>query len=312
MTLTELRYIIAVAREHHFGRAAAACFVSQPTLSTAVKKLENELEVSIFERSKNDVSVTDIGKKIIEQAQQVLENAETIKHIAAQGKDQLNGAIRIGIIYTIGPYLLPHIIPLMHESAPNMPLIISEDYTARLTEKLKSGILDVIIISLPFQEAGISTTPLYDEPFVVLLSCSHPLSQKNVIKLPMLAKENLLLLGKDHCFREQVLAACPECNDAIISKGSLQETIEGSSLETIRYMVASGIGITVLPCTAASADRYAQRLVKIVRLAKPQPSRRVAIAWRSSFPRPQAIEVLRQAILSSQLSCVNYISSSEL
>jgi len=311
MTLTELRYIIAVGREHHFGRAAAACFVSQPTLSTAVKKLEDELGVSIFERSKSDVSVTGIGKKIIEQAQQVLENAETIKHIAAQGKDQLNGAIRIGVIYTIGPYLLPHIIQLMHESAPNMPLIINEDYTAKLTDKLKNGILDAIIISLPFQEAGISTISVYDEPFVVLLSCSHPLSQKSVIKLSMLAKENLLLLGQDHCFREQVLTACPECSDTLRRKGSLQETIEGSSLETIRYMVASGIGVTVLPCTAASADRYAQRLVKIVRLAKPPPSRRVAIAWRSSFPRPQAIEALRQAILSSQLSCVNYILSSD-
>jgi len=170
MTLTELRYIVAVAREHHFGRAAAACFVSQPTLSTAVKKLEDELEIRIFQRSKNDVSVTDVGKKIITQAQQVLENAETIKHIAAQGKDQLNGAIHLGVIYTIGPYLLPHIIPLMHESAANMPLIISEDYTTKLTDKLKSGILDVIIISLPFQEAGISTSPVYDEPFIVLLT----------------------------------------------------------------------------------------------------------------------------------------------
>ncbi|MEJ2179507.1 MAG: LysR substrate-binding domain-containing protein [Gammaproteobacteria bacterium] len=306
MTLTELRYIVAVYRERHFGRAAESCYVSQPTLSAAVKKLEQELGVSIFERSKQDISATPVGEQVVEQAQRVLEEAEKLKQISQVGKDQLSGTLRIGAIYTIGPYLLPHIIPELRTHAPNMPLVIEENFTAKLREKLKAGQLDAIIIALPFDEPGIVTLPLYDEPFVAVLPSSHPATQKDSVRIRDLAKENLLLLGEGHCFRDQVLDACPECKDANISGEAFNQTIEGSSIETIRHMVVSGIGVTVLPCTAAGTDKYARRLLHIKRLKNPEPTRCVALAWRASFPRPKAIEVLRQAIVASKLSCVKY------
>ncbi len=306
MTLTELRYIVAVYRERHFGRAAESCYVSQPTLSAAVKKLEQELGVDIFERSKQDISVTPVGEQVIQQAQRVLEEAEKLKLISQVGKDQLTGALRIGAIYTIGPYLLPHIIPELRKNAPNMPLVIEENFTARLREKLKAGQLDAIIIALPFDEPGVLTLPLYDEPFVAVLPASHPLTQKDSIRIKDLARENLLLLGEGHCFREQVLEACPECRDANISGDAFHQTIEGSSIETIRHMVVSGIGVTILPCTAAGTDKYARRLLQIKRLKNPEPKRCVALAWRTSFPRPKAIEVLRRSITNSALSCVKY------
>lgn len=306
MTLTELRYIVAVARERHFGRAAEACFVSQPTLSAAVKKLEQELEINIFERGKQDISLTAIGEKVVEQAQRVLEEAETLKQISQMGKDQLTGSLSIGAIYTIGPYLLPHIIPELRKRAPKMPIVIEENFTVKLLEKLKSGQLDAVIIALPFDEPGVATLPLYDEPFVAVLPSSHPLTQKDTVRIKDLASENLLLLGEGHCFRDQVLEVCPECKGANISDDAFNQTIEGSSIETIRHMVVSGIGITVLPCTAAGTDKYARRLLQIKRLKNPEPKRTVALAWRSSFPRPKAIEELRQAIYACELSCVKY------
>ncbi len=306
MTLTELRYIIAVAREHHFGRAAQACHVSQPTLSVAIKKLEDELGVLLFERGKNDIRITPQGEKILAQAQTVLEEVEKLRAIATAGQDQLAEPLRLGAIYTIGPYLLPHLIPELHERNPKMPLIIEENYTARLTEKLRQGELDAILIALPFDEPGLLTLPLYREPFMVVMPGSHPWREKDSIDIDELAGENLLLLGAGHCFRDQVLEVCPACARAG-NENSLGRTLEGSSLETIRHMVASGVGLTVLPCTAVAADRYEQRLLAIKRFTPPVPERTVALAWRQSFPRPKAIEALRQAILACPLSCIEMI-----
>jgi len=304
MTLTELRYITAVARERHFGRAAEACFVSQPTLSVAVRKLEEELGVSLFERNASEVSVTPTGEKIVEQALRVLEEAECIRHLAEQGKDQLSGPLRLGAIHTIGPYLFPDLIPNLHGLAAQMPLFVEEHYTAVLTEKLKQGQLDVILISPPYNEPGILTLPLYEEPFVVLLPSSHPLGANDFVTQEELANDTLLLLGSGNCFRDQVIKACPDCITADSGENNMHSTLEGSSLETIRYMVASGMGVTVLPCTAAGADRYSQRLLTIRRFAEPVPLRQVALAWRKTFPRPRVIDVLKQAISACQLSCV--------
>jgi len=303
MTLNELRYVVAVARERHFGRAAEACFISQPTLSVAVKKLEEELGLTLFERRKGEVSVTEIGKQVVEQAQRVLEESSKIRQIARLGQDQLDGALRLGAIYTIGPYLLPHLIPRLAERAPKMPLMIEENYTASLAEKLKRGELDVILISLPFEEPSVLTMGLYNEPFVLLLPSSHPLNQKAEFAIDDLRNEDVLLLGAGHCFRDQVLEVCPDCLQRS-SEGSPSQVLEGSSLETIRYMVASGLGVTILPCSAAGADRFSERLLTIRRFEDVPPSRVVALAWRKSFPRPQAIEALRDAVLSCDLSCV--------
>ncbi len=308
MTLNELKYIVAVARAKHFGRAAEACFISQPTLSVAVRKLERELDVELFERRQGEVTVTPVGEQVVAQAQRILEEAGMIKEIVAQGRDQLAAPLRVGAIYTIGPYLFPHLVTELSERAPDMPLIIEENYTHVLAEKLKQGEVDAILISLPFEEHGILTVPLYEESFVVLLPGSHALNQKDRLTVEEISQEQVLLLGAGHCFRDQVLELCPECiHKRNRVQNQLVSNLEGGSLETIRYMVASGIGITILPCSAAGADRFSQRLVSIKRFKDANPCRQVALAWRKSFPRPQAIDVLREAVGASKLSCIKHL-----
>lgn len=304
MTLTELRYAVAVARERHFGHAAEACFVSQPTLSVGIRKLEEELGVILFERGGSEVTLTPIGERIIEQASRVLEEADAIKLLARQGKDPLEGPLRLGAIYTIGPYLLPALIPALHQLAPRMPLVIEENFTARLSEQLKQGDLDVIIISLPFDEPGLETTPLYDEPFVVTVPRDHEWADRSAVPPGDLAEQSLLLLGSGHCFRDQVMKVCPALNRSASTPGSIQKTLEGSSLETIRQMVASGTGITVLPCTAATSNVPQHPLLAFRPFERPAPTRRVALAWRKSFPRPEALHVLKEAIVDSLPECV--------
>ncbi len=307
MTLTELRYIVALARERHFGRAAEVCPVSQPTLSVAVKKLEEELGVALFERGKTEVAVTPVGERIVEQARRVLEEMEGVRRIARQAHDPLAGPLRIGAIYTVGPYLFPRLVPVLHASAPLMPLVIEENYTARLGERLLQGELDVVLACLPFEEPGVVTLPLYDEPFVAMAPAAHPWRRRAAITTDDLGSETVLLLGAGHCFRDQVVAACPSCVSPPSVEGGLQKTFEGSSLETIRHMVASGMGITVLPCTAAEGPGHYRSELTLVRPFADPPRRRVALAWRVSFPRPKAIEALRQAIRACALDCVTYL-----
>lgn len=299
MTLTELRYIVAVARERHFGRAAQKCFVSQPTLSIAIRKLEDELGVTLFERGALAIAVTPVGRRIVEQAQRVLEETDVIKQIATQGKDDLAVPLRLGVIYTIGPYLMPQLIPLLRRHAPKMPLLIRENFTAELHELLKNGDLDLLILSLPFAGPGIVTQAVYDEPFRVVLPAGHPWTSKSRIPAKELCEENLLLLSSGNCFRDQVLQSCAGGRRATDS--GVQQSLEGSSLETIRHMVASGTGITVLPVTAAEAKTAENRLIAVRPFTAPVPSRRVALAWRASFPRRRAVEAVRQAVLACKL-----------
>jgi LysR family transcriptional regulator, hydrogen peroxide-inducible genes activator len=298
MTLTELRYIVAVARERHFGRAAEACFVSQPTLSVAVKKLEDELGVPLFERGPGEVSVTSAGQRIVEQAQRVLEEASRIKEIAASGRDPLAGPLRLGAIYTIGPYLLPKLIPILRKNAPSMQLLIQENFTHRLGEALKSGEVDAILIALPYEEPGVATHALYDEPFLVAIPKGHPWEGRKRVTSEELASESLLLLGEGHCFRDQVLEICKSVRR---DRSGLARSVEGGSLETIRQMVAGGVGITVLPATSIGAGGVNSELIRILPFARPVPERRVGLAWRRSFPRPEAIGVLTRSILACNL-----------
>src|SRR5690554_3015504 len=306
MTLTELRYVVAVARERHFGRAADACFVSQPTLSIGIKKLEEELGVAIFERGSNEITLTPVGKKIVAQAARILEEADGIKIIAQQSGDPLGHPLRIGAIYTVGPYLLPQIIPILHERAPKMQLIIQEGYTGDLREQLKRGKLDVIIISLPFSEPDVITQPLYEEPFQLAMPADHPWAKKKSIMPSQLSSETILQLGAGHCFRDQVLKVCPQLGSSQTPNG-IQQTLEGSSLETIRYMVTSGVGMTILPSTACVPTREENRMLAFRPFEQPVPTRRVALAWRKSFPRPEAIETVRQAILHASLTGVTML-----
>lgn len=295
MTFTELRYIVAVAQERHFGRAAERCFITQPALSLAIQKLEDELGAQIFERKRNDLALTPLGEKIVQQAQRVLEEAEQIKVIAAQGKDQLKGTLRFGVIATVGPYLLSDLVSALRKHAPEMPLEIEENLTVNLSRMLKSGKLDVIMIALPFDEPGILTRALYDEPFKTVVPVNHPWAKKSRIDSRALAGQQVLLPHAGHCFRQQVLDSCPELSR------SDNEGIQGNSLETIRQMVASGLGITVLPCSALTAKHHNKRLA-VVPFTDPVPQRRIGLAWRTGFPRPAAIEAVIDAVQSLKIA----------
>jgi LysR family hydrogen peroxide-inducible transcriptional activator len=294
MTLTELRYIVALSREKHFGKAAERCHVSQPTLSVAVKKLEERLEVILFERTPGDIHLTPAGERICQQAEKVLAEALRVEELAQIGKDPLIGPLRLGVIYTIAPYLLPQLIPTLHNLAPQIPLYLQENFTHRLAESLKNGELDAAIVAAPFEEPGIVTRFLYDEPFQVALPARHPLADKSEIDREELDPEQLLILGQGNCFRDQVVSACPQ----LTAPGKIGEAIEGSSLETMRHMVASGAGIAVVPISA-SATWPAHPLMAIRPFKSPPPQRRVVLAWRITFPRPQAMDVLYQAICQS-------------
>jgi LysR family hydrogen peroxide-inducible transcriptional activator len=301
MTLTELKYIVAVAREKHFGHAAEACYVAQPTLSVAIKKLEDELGVVIFERGGTEISMTPLGAQIVAQAELVLEQTASIKEIAKQNKDPLVGPLRLGIIYTIAPYLLPPLVKTMIRQVPQMPLVLQENFTVRLLELLRQGELDAAIMALPFPEHGLTIQPLYDEPFVVALPRHHPWADRPAINAQDLKSETMLLLGNGHCFRDQVLEVCPEMSRFSTTGDGIARTFEGSSLETIRHMVASGIGITVLPQASVPEMDAKDGMLRYVPFQEPVPSRRVVIAWRKSFTRRAAIEAIRQAVLACNL-----------
>ena len=293
MTLTELRYIVSLARERHFGRAADKCHVSQPTLSVALKKVEGRIGAMLFERSSADVRLTPLGEQVAAQAERVLEEAARLDEIAQQGKDPLVGPLRLGVIYTIAPYLLPRLIPSLNRRAPEMPLYLQENFSVRLAEQLRRGELDVAVLALPFAEPGIVTRTLYDEPFRVAMPANHPLGKEKKIAKDRLTAEHLLLLGQGNCFRDQVVQACPNLSEP----GGLEGSLEGSSLETLRHMVASGAGVSVVPASAVESWPQDEALMTIRPFAEPVPKRRVVLAWRVTFPRPQAIDALRDAIL---------------
>jgi len=310
MTLTELRYIVAVARERHFGRAAEACHVSQPTLSVAVKKLEEELEVKLFERGASEVSVTPLGDEIVRQAQAVIEQAAAIKEIAKRGSDPLAGPLRLGIIYTIGPYLLPELVRRTIERTPQMPLMLVENFTVKLLEMLRSGELDCAILAEPFPDAGLALAPLYDEPFVIAVPRSHPLAAREQVTSTELKRETMLLLGTGHCFRDHVLEVCPEFARFSSDAEGIRKSFEGSSLETIKHMVAAGMGLTVVPWLSVPREAQAEMHshVAYVPFAPPVPTRRVVLAWRRTYPRYEAIAALRNAVYACELSGVKRLS----
>lgn len=306
MTLTELKYIVAVARERHFGRAAEACFVSQPTLSVAIRKLEEELGVVLFERGGSEVGITPVGLRVVTQAQRVLEEGANLREIARQGHDPLAGPLRVGIIYTVGPYLLPKLVPVQIAATPQMPLLLQENYTTRLLELLRQGEIDCAIVALPIPEYGLMEHALYDEPFLVAVPRNHHWADRKEIKSSELKDETMLLLGTGHCFRDQVLDVCPELSRYSATSEGIARTFEGSSLETIRHMVAAGIGITVLPASSLSMPGMQSDLLAYIPFKAPVPDRRVVLVWRKSFPRTSAISALVSAIRTCQLAGVNY------
>jgi len=319
MTLTELKYIVAVARERHFGKAAEACFVSQPTLSVAVKKLEEELDVKLFERSANEVTVTPLGEEIVRQAQSVLEQASNIKDIAKRGKDPLSGALALGVIYTIAPYLLPDLVRQVITRSPQMPLMLQENFTVKLLEMLRTGEIDCAILAEPFPDTGLASAPLYDEPFYAAVPAKHPLAALQSVSTDALKNETMLLLGNGHCFRDHVLEVCPEFARFSSDAEGIRKSFEGSSLETIKHMVAAGMGVTLvprlsIPPDALGPDRRKGEGVFVHYLPVQEadgaapPTRRVVLVWRRSFTRYEAIAALRNAIYACELPGVVRLS----
>ena len=295
MTLTELRYVVAVARERHFGRAAQACHASQPTLSVAVRKFEQELGVRLFERGASEVTPTAIGERVVAQAQRVLEQASALREIARLGRDPLSGPLRLAAIYTVGPYLLPSLVRQLQRDAPQMPLLLNENFTVRLLEMLRNGDIDAAVLALPLPETGLAVQPLYDEPFVLAVPREHAWARRRAVGVEELPGQTTLLLGAGHCFRDQVLDACPDLERAA-TVDEARKPVEGSSLETIRQMVASGIGVAVLPCTAVPERVRRDSLIAYLSFRRPVPSRRVVLAWRKSFTRAPAIAAVAAAV----------------
>lgn len=256
--------------------------------------------MKLFERSRTEVKLTPVGARVVEQAQRALEEVARVKDLATRGRDQLAGPLKLGVIYTIGPYLLPELIPLIRKRAPEMPLEVEENTTATLDALLRNGRLDAIVIALPFDIPGVATLPLYDEAFSVAVPADHPWARRARIRPQDLARERVLLLNTGHCFSNQVVEACPELS---ARSGDVQQ---GNSLETIRNMVASGLGVTVLPCSATGA-KYRNPLLKVIPFAEPAPSRRVALAWRKSFARDKAVEALAEAIRCVKTPCLKML-----
>ncbi len=321
MTLTELKYIVAVAREKHFGHAADACYVSQPTLSVAIKKLEEELDVKLFERSAGEVTVTPLGEDIVRQAQSVLEQAAAIKEMAKRGKDPLAGPLTLGVIYTIGPYLLPDLVRHAITRTPQMPLMLQENFTIKLLEMLRTGEIDCAILAEPFPDAGLAVAPLYDEPFMAAVPSTHPLAAKKSVTAAELKNETMLLLGAGHCFRDHVLEVCPEFARFSSNAEGIRKSFEGSSLETIKHMVAAGMGVTLVPRLSVPRDAlltvsrrrksdetYIRYLPMREEDGGPPPTRRVVLAWRRSFTRYEAVAALRNAIYACELPGVTRLS----
>ncbi|MFM7331443.1 MAG: LysR substrate-binding domain-containing protein [Brachymonas sp.] len=334
MTLTELKYIVALAREKHFGRAAEACFISQPTLSVSIKKLEEELDVKLFERSANEVTVTPLGEEIVRQAHTVLEQASQIKEIAKRGKDPLAGSLRLGVIYTIGPYLLPDLVRQVIARTPQMPLMLQENFTVKLLEMLRMGEIDCAILAEPFPDTGLAHAPLYDEPFMVAVPSNHELAGHEAIAAEELKKQTMLLLGNGHCFRDHVLEVCPEFARFSSDAEGIRKSFEGSSLETIKHMVQAGMGVTVVPLLSVPKNmrntdhagvKPAQGAIKkrakgsesstpdepsvrYIPFSGQPPTRRVVLVWRRSFTRYEAIAALRNAVYACELAGVQRLS----
>lgn len=271
MNLKDLKYLLALAEYRHFGKAAKACSVSQPTLSIQVKKLEQALGVQLVERGQKKVLITALGLRIVEQAKHVLSAMNELERLAKLAKDPFSAELRLGLIPSLGPYLLPNILPAIKQQLPKLTLYLYEDKTETLLTQLKQGNLDAVILALPVEHKGMTSQTLFKEPFFLVMPISHPLNYTKELHLKDLNRDNLLLLEEGHCLREQALEVCQK-------KSKLKETTNyrATSLETLRHMVASGAGITLLPLLALEEHSL---LINKPFIA-PIPERKIGILWR--------------------------------
>lgn len=282
VTLSELRYAVALADLRHFGRAAAACNVAQPTLSAAIKKIETTLKTQIFERSSKSVLVTPLGSEIVEEARRVLDAMDRIGDLASHAREPLAGPLRLGVIPTVGPYLLPWLVPPLRKAFPRLTLVLHEVKTADMVEELARNQLDAGILALPLPVSGLSSSALFEEPFLFVTGSAHALAKKRAVTESDLEGERVLLLDEGHCLRDQALSLCRKSGaDVDARNGNFRAT----SIETLRHMVGAGMGSTLLPALAIASDEEARSHVAVRPFVAPQPGRKLALAWRKTHPR---------------------------
>jgi LysR family hydrogen peroxide-inducible transcriptional activator len=294
VNLSDLRYIVALADHRHFGRAAKACFVSQPTLSTQVKKLERELGVALLERSPRQIRLTEAGEAVVERARIVVREADAIPSAATRAGDPEGGTVRIGVFPTLGPYLLPHVVPAIRDRYPRLELLLVEDKTDEILDQLRRGALDAVVVALPVAADGLTVRSLFAEEFVLALPDEHPLADGDApVPTHALADIELILLDDGHCLRDQALDVCR------LTAARERPGFRATSLETLRQMVAAGVGITLLPRLAVSPPVAPTRGVTLRELQAPAPRRTVAMAWRQTHPSVALLAALADLVVAS-------------
>ncbi|MCX7564181.1 DNA-binding transcriptional regulator OxyR [Xanthomonadaceae bacterium XH05] len=276
MNIRDLRYLLALAEHRHFGRAAAASFVSQPTLSTQIRKLEEELGVTLIERAPRKVMLTPVGREIAERARRILRELDELREVAQRSRDPEAGTVRLGIFPTLGPYLLPHVLPQIRMRFPNLELLLVEEKTGALLHQLREGRLDAAILAMPLQDDQLHVEFLFEEPFLLAVPRSHPLAAHRKISMQDLSRESLLLLEDGHCLRDQALDVCH------LAGAGEKSGFRATSLETLRQMVAAGVGVTLLPKLAVAPPVPASHDIALVPFHAPAPHRRIAMVWRRS------------------------------
>ncbi len=276
MNLRDLKYLVALADLRHFGKAAEACFVSQPTLSTQIRKLEEELGVTLIERAPRKVMLTAAGQDAVQRARRIVAEVEQMKDAARRSQDPAAGTLRLGIFPTLAPYLLPHVVPDMRERFPKLELLLAEEKSDVLLQQLRDGRLDAALLALPIHDDQLQTHFLFEEPFVLATSTQHPLARHAPLHPDALNAETLLLLEDGHCLRDQALDVCRRT-------GATEKTgFRATSLETLRQMVAAGVGVTLLPQLAVLAPIVQPAGIQLVPFESPPPSRKIALVWRKS------------------------------
>jgi LysR family hydrogen peroxide-inducible transcriptional activator len=289
MNLRDLEYLVALAETGHFGRAAARCHVSQPTLSAQLRKLEDFLGVALVERRPRRVVLTPAGTAVVERARRMLQDAEDIRGLARACQDPLSGPLKVGLIPTLGPYLLPRVAPKIARALPKLSLLLHEYQTAPLVERTLAGELDLAVLALPAETRGLVTRPLFEESFLVAMPATHRLAARKRVKAADLEDEKLLLLEEGHCLRDQALEVCAHV-------GTEEQAFRATSLETLRQMVASGLGLTLLPGLAAEGPFAGTQGLAVRPFAPPAPHRVIGAAWRRSTSRGEAIDAVCEMI----------------
>ncbi len=293
MTLQELKYLVALADHGHFGRAAEACFITQSTLSTQIKKLEAFLGVTLFDRSLKRVTPTPIGREILMAARSIVEESERIRELAKHAQDSMARTLHLGVIPTLGPYYLPHALTLVHRKHPGLRLLLREELTPQILEHLAEGKLDAALLALPILDENLRIEPLFYEPFFAALPAGHALAGRDSLKVPDIMGEKLLLLDEGHCLRDQALDVCG-------AGRSGHEEVRATSLETLRQMVGMGLGVTLLPALSVDAGpRVSRKSVEVRPFRKPVPGRTIGLVWRKRAPFPETFERLAATLKAS-------------